>query len=37
MSYRDVDQLELTRLIEDFRDGLKQLGVDLSVASFEKR
>jgi serine/threonine protein kinase len=37
MSYRDVDQLELTRLIEDFRDGLKQLGVDLSAASFPKR
>jgi eukaryotic-like serine/threonine-protein kinase len=37
MSYRDVDQLELTRLVEDFRDGLKQLGVDLSVASFGKR
>ncbi len=33
MSYHDVDQLELTRLIEEFKDRLDHLGVDLSVAS----
>jgi eukaryotic-like serine/threonine-protein kinase len=35
MSYRDVDQLELTRLVEDFGERLKELGVELSVASFQ--
>jgi hypothetical protein len=35
MSYRDVDQLELTRLLEDFRERLKHLGVELTVASFQ--
>jgi serine/threonine protein kinase len=36
MSYRDVDQLELTRLVEDFSKRLKELGVELSVASFQR-
>lgn len=34
MSYRDVDRLELTRLVEDFDERLKQLGVELSVSGF---
>jgi eukaryotic-like serine/threonine-protein kinase len=36
MCYRDVDRLELTRLVEDFRERLKQLGVDVSVLSVER-
>ncbi len=36
MSYHDVDRLELTRLIEDFRDRLHQLGVELSTATFQR-
>ncbi len=31
MSYHDVDQRELARLIEDFRRRLNELGVELSV------
>jgi hypothetical protein len=36
MSYRDVDQLELTRLVEDFRERLKHLGVELGVTSLQR-
>ena len=36
MSYRDVDRLELTRLVEDFSKRLKELGVELSVANSQR-
>jgi serine/threonine protein kinase len=36
MSYREVDQLELTRLVEDFSQRLKELGVALSVTSLQR-
>ena len=36
MSYREVDRLELTRLVEDFRERLKHLGVELSVTSLQR-
>lgn len=36
MSYRDVDRLELTRLVEDFRERLKHLGVELGVTSLQR-
>jgi serine/threonine protein kinase len=36
LSYHDVDQLELARLVEDFGEQLKQLGVELSLASFHR-
>ncbi len=36
LSYHDVDQFELARLVEDFAEQLKQLGVELSVASFQR-
>ena len=34
MSYRDVDRLELTRLVEDFSKRLKELGVELKCGEF---
>ncbi len=37
MSYLDADQNELARLIEDFSQRLQDLGVELSVASFQNR
>jgi hypothetical protein len=36
MSYREVNRFELTRLVEDFREQLKHLGVELSVGSLER-
>jgi serine/threonine protein kinase len=36
MSYCDVDKHELTRLVEEFGERLKQLGVTLSVGSFQR-
>lgn len=36
LSYHDVDQLELARLVEDFGEQLKELGVELSIASFQR-
>ncbi len=34
MSYRDEDRLELTRLVEEFSQRLKELGVELDVTNF---
>ena len=34
MSYRDVDRLELTRLVEEFSQRLKELGVELDITNF---
>ena len=36
ISYRGVDRLELTRLVEDFSKRLKELGVELSVANSQR-
>jgi eukaryotic-like serine/threonine-protein kinase len=36
LSYHDVDRLELARVVEDFGEQLKKLGVELSVASFHR-
>ena len=36
MSYREVDRLELTRLVEDFSKRLKELGVELTVANSQR-
>jgi eukaryotic-like serine/threonine-protein kinase len=36
LSYHDVDQLELARVVEEFGEQLKKLGVELNVASFRR-
>ena len=36
MSYREVDRVELSRLVEDFSKRLKELGVELSVANSQR-
>ena len=35
MSYGDVDKAELTKIVEDFSQRLKGLGVELRVANFQ--
>ncbi len=36
MSYHDVDRLELTQLVKDFSQRLKELGVELDLASLQR-